>query len=207
LVNSQTPIDESALSWKGELCRKGIHLLSLSIPIGFLIFNSRVVLFCLILSFIISALFDLLRFFGNMTVKSFLGINFGFLLRPREKKSFSGATTILLSGILVYLLFDVSVAAAAMVIIVVGDTFAALVGRYFGRYKFFNKSLEGLVAFILGASIAVYFIPGLPSYAAFIGVIIGAFVEFLPLPIDDNIVVPIVSGGTIQLLINQLVVL
>jgi dolichol kinase len=142
-----------------------------------------------------------------MTVKSFLGINFGFLLRPREKKSFSGATTILLSGILVYLLFNVSVAAAAMVIIVVGDTFAALAGRYFGKYKFFNKSLEGLVAFILSASIAVHFIPGLPSHAAYIGVIIGAVVEFLPLPIDDNIIVPIVSGGTIQLLINQLVVL
>jgi dolichol kinase len=207
LLLSTNPLDESTISWKGEFCRKGIHLVSLVIPISFLFINFYVVLFCLILAFSISALFDLLRFFGNDTVKKFLGINFGFLLRPREKKSFSGATTILLAGTLVYLLFDVKVAAAAMVIIVVGDTFAALVGRYFGKYRFLGKSLEGLIAFILSATIAVHFIPGLPSDVAFIGVIIGAIVEFLPLLIDDNIIVPLVAGGVMHILMNPSLIL
>ncbi len=199
-------LDESAISWKGELCRKGIHLISLVIPISFFLVDFRIVLLCLIIAFTISGFFDLLRIFGNDRVKIFLGTNFGFLLRPREKKSFSGATTILLAGILVFLLFDIEVAAAAMMIIVIGDTFAALIGRYFGKYRFFGKSLEGLITFILSANIAVNFIPGMPSDVAFMGVIVGAIVEFLPLLIDDNIVVPLIAGAVMQVLMNPSII-
>ena len=193
--------DESFLSWKGEICRKGIHLLSLSMPIGYFLLNSQTVLICLGLALFISFVFDMLRVLGNHKVKSFFGDNFGFLLRPREKKSLSGSTTILLAGLLVYIFFDLSVAAAAMVIIVIGDTAAAFFGRLLGRIKFRSKSLEGTLAFIITSAIIVTLVPGLSYLIAFAGVLVGALVEILPIPIDDNITVPLAAGGFMQLLI------
>jgi dolichol kinase len=194
-------MNEATLSWKGELYRKGIHLTSLLIPAGFIILNTRVVLTALMGGLVFFALFDILRFFGNDSVKRFMGMNFGFLLRPREKKSFSGATTIILAGLLVYTFYDVKVAAASMVIIVIGDIFAALIGRRFGRIRVFSKTIEGTLAFIISAAIAVQFIPGLASRIAFIGCLVGAIIELLPLPIDDNITVPMVAGGFMQLVL------
>lgn len=204
MPNPDASIAEATLSWKGELYRKAIHLTSLVIPAGFLILDPRAVLIGLIGSLVFFALFDILRFFGNDDIKRFMGMNFGFLLRPREKKSFSGATTILLAGLLVYTFYDVKVAAASMVIIVIGDIFAAIVGRTIGKIRIFSKTLEGSTAFIISTAIAVQFIPGISSRVAFIGCLVGAIIELLPLPIDDNITVPVVAGGFMQMvLVNQ----
>jgi len=204
LPNPDASINEATLSWKGELYRKGIHLTSLLIPTAFMILNTRAVLTGLMGGLVFFALFDILRFFGNDSIKRFMGMNFGFLLRPREKKSFSGATTIILAGLLVYTFYDVKVAAASMVIIVIGDIFAALIGRTFGRIRVFSKTIEGTTAFIISTAIAVQFVPELGSRVAFIGCLVGAIIELLPLPIDDNITVPMVAGGFMQLVLaNQ----
>lgn len=204
MPNPDASINEATLSWKGELYRKGIHLTSLLIPTAFMILNTRAVLTGLMGGLVFFALFDILRFFGNDSIKRFMGMNFGFLLRPREKKSFSGATTIILAGLLVYTFYDVKVAAASMVIIVIGDIFAALIGRTFGRIRVFSKTIEGTTAFIISTAIAVQFVPELGSRVAFIGCLVGAIIELLPLPIDDNITVPMVAGGFMQLVLaNQ----
>ncbi|MCD6162975.1 MAG: hypothetical protein J7K40_11265 [candidate division Zixibacteria bacterium] len=193
--------DDSFISWKGEICRKGIHLLSLTMPMGFFLFSSEIVIICLLIAFTFAGMFDLLRLFGNEKIKRFLAKYFGFIMRPREKKSFSGATTILLAGILVYLLFDIPVAAASMVIIVIGDTAAALFGRRFGSIRFHNKSPQGTLAFIAASAIVVSFVPDLKYTIALGGVLVGALFEFLPLYIDDNLTVPLASGCLMHFLL------
>jgi len=194
-------IDKSFISWKGELCRKGIHLLSLSMPFGYFLLEPKMVYICLCLMFAIFAVYDLLRFFGHQSIKNFLNRYFGFLIRPRENKGFSGATTIVLAGLLVYLLFDLEVAAASMIIIVIGDTSAAVIGRRFGRIKFRSKSLEGTLAFAATSALVVIVVPDLPYKVAIAGVLIGALVELLPLYIDDNLTVPLASGVLMQMLL------
>lgn len=196
-------VNEASLSWRGELWRKGIHLCSLLIPLGYFLFNPRQVVSILAGLLILSLLFDLLRFFGNDSIKKFMGVNFGFMLRPRETKSFAGSTTILLAGLLVFLFYDRRVAAAAMVIIVIGDVAAALIGRTIGRFKIHYKSLEGTLAFLAFTSIAIKIVPGLNWKITIAGIIAGAITELLPLPIDDNISVPLVAGGIMQLVLNQ----
>jgi dolichol kinase len=195
-------IDKSYISWKGELCRKGIHLASLSIPAGFFIFNPGVVKACLIVAATISLIFDLARIFGDGFTKKFLDSVFGFIIRPREEKRLSGSTTILAAALAVYFIYDLKIAAASMTIIVIGDTAAAIIGRRFGRIKFKNKSLEGTLAFVVFSSLGVYLIPDLAFQIGFIGAIIGAFIEALPVPIDDNITVPLIAGGAMQLLVH-----
>ena len=203
MAEDKAGTNQAYISWRGELARKGIHLCSLLIPLSYYIFNSKFIIIALFTAFFFSGLIDLLRFFGNDTVKKYLKVTVGFMLRPREHKSFSGATTILFAALLVYLFYDLSIAAAAMVIIVVGDTAAAIVGRSIGKIKLINsKSLEGSLAFILFALIALTPIRGLNFPLGLIGVVVGSIIEILPIPIDDNITVPIIAGAVMQLLLT-----
>ena len=199
----QTATDSSFISWKGELCRKAVHLFSLIMPIGFYVFNSQVIYAGIGTAFIASALFDIQRMFGWQKIRQLIIRYFGFMFRPREKKAFSGSTAILLAALIVYRFFDLRVAAASMIIIIIGDPAAALIGRRFGTIRFRNKSLQGTLAFIVFAAIFVWFIPGLEFKVAFSGVLLGALVEFLPLYIDDNLLVPVLSGMLMQLMINH----
>jgi len=202
MTEKSSVIDKSYISWKGELCRKGIHLTSLSIPIGFFILNSVVVKVILVAAAAFSLIFDLTRIFGNGFLKRYLDMVFGFIMRPREEKRLSGSTTILTAALAVYLIFDLSIAAASMIIIVIGDTAAAIIGRRYGRIKFKNKSLEGSLAFIIFSSLGVYLVPNLSFQIGLFGAVIGAVIEALPIAIDDNITVPLIAGGAMQLLVN-----
>lgn len=200
--------DKSYLSFKGELFRKGIHLTSLVIPVGFLIFNSTFIIAALSAAFLISVTFDFLRLFGHFAVRDFLRRVFGFMIRPREQKSFSGSTTILFAALLVYLFYDLQVAVAAMIIIVLGDTAAAIVGRLIGKIRLRNnKSLEGTLAFIIFATGGVFLVPGLDFQTGIIGALTGALFEVLPIPIDDNISVPLIVGGLMQIIIANNVII
>lgn len=200
--------DKSYITFKGEIFRKGIHLTSLVIPISFYIFNSAFIIAALFAAFLISIIFDLLRLFGHFTIRQYLGQAFGFMIRPREQKSFSGATTILFAALLVYLFYDLPVAAAAMIIVVLGDTAAAIIGRLIGKIRLNNnKSLEGTLAFVVFSLLGVYLIPGLEFQIGIIGALAGALFEVLPIPIDDNISVPLIAGGLMQILVVNYVVI
>jgi len=135
-------------------------------------------------------------------LKKCLDLIFGFIMRPREEKRLSGSTTILMAALVVYLVYDINIAAASMIIIVIGDTAAAIFGRRFGRVKFKGKSLEGSLAFIVFSSMGVYPVPNLAFQIGVIGSIIGALIEALPVSIDDNITVPIIAGGAMQLFVH-----
>lgn len=80
---------------------------------------------------------------------------------------------------------------AAIFVLAIGDAFSTIIGRL-GKHPLpynKNKTVEGLLAF---------FITSLPAFL-FIGPLIiplaalAAIFESLPLPIDDNITVPIIS--------------
>lgn len=194
--------DKSYLSFQGELFRKTIHLCALSIPIIYFLFNPNIVISLLFAAFVISSGFDLVRLYGNYAIRKYLGVAVGFMIRPRERKSFSGSTTIVFAGLLVYLFYDLPVAAAAMVIIIVGDPAAAVIGRIVGKIRFSNKkSLEGTLAFIMFSLLGMLLIPGLDFQLGLIGVLVGALIEILPIPVDDNISVPILAGGAMQFML------
>jgi len=194
---------ESRISWRGELARKSIHLCSLVIPLAFYILNQKVIIIGLSAAFIFMATFDLLRLFGNITVKKYFRWLFGFMLRPRERKSFSGATTILFAALLVYIFYDLRIAAASMVIIVMGDTAAAFIGRLIGRVRLINnKTIEGTTAFIIASLVGLFFIPKLGFQLGLIGALVGALFEVLPIPIDDNVTVPLLAGAAMQLMVS-----
>ncbi len=105
-------------------------------------------------------------------------------------------------GILVTLLFfPAPASSAAIAIFALGDSTASIFGRYFSKTPLpFNKdkSLEGSAAGFLFAFLAgsVFISPLL----ALAGAAVAMLIEYLPLPINDNLLIPVFTGLTLTLL-------
>lgn len=117
------------------------------------------------------------------------------MLRRHERDRISGATYMVVAYLLAFLLFPLPVAVAAMLYNAFGDAAAAVAGRRWGRYRTaWGKSWEGAAA---GAAVNVgvgLVVPGIGVGAAVVGGVVAAAVEFLPLPLDDNLRVTLIGG-------------
>ncbi|HEX6036833.1 hypothetical protein [Longimicrobium sp.] len=120
------------------------------------------------------------------------------LLRRHERRRFAGATWMALAYAGAFLVFPRPVAVAGMLYNGLGDASAALVGKRWGRHRApWGKSGEGFGA-ALAACLAVGLaLPGITPGAAAAGALAAATLEFLPLPLDDNL--RITLGGALAL--------
>jgi phosphoserine phosphatase len=105
-------------------------------------------------------------------------------------------------GILLTLvLFPAPASYAAIAIFALGDSTASIFGRYFSRTPLpFNKdkSLEGSAAgFLFGFLAGSAFISPL---TALVGAAVAMFIEYLPLPVNDNLLIPLTAGLALTLL-------
>lgn len=194
---SDTQEQVAEISFLSELWRKGVHLVSLVIPAsyaisgidkwGMLSFAVPAFLLMLAMDFVRLRRMWLWREFG----KKFLG---GLLRQHEDKGGLTGASYILLSVCLVVLFFDKWIAIAAMSFIIVGDVFAALIGRTFGRIRIGRKTVEGSLGCLLGTVIVAFVTPNVPLQVGLLGAVTATIVEAFSLNVDDNITVPLASG-------------
>ena len=129
---------------------------------------------------------------------------FNPLLRPHEKRgAMTGATFYIISTLLCIFIFDKHIAIVCIFFIVLGDAAAALIGRKWGKIRLLgNKSLEGSIAcFGICAIITLFWINPIVGIT---GAFVATLIELLPIPIDDNLTVPIISGAVMQLMVNYL---
>ncbi|MDQ7799432.1 MAG: hypothetical protein RDU76_10930 [Candidatus Edwardsbacteria bacterium] len=129
---------------------------------------------------------------------------FGPLLRKHEISALTGATYLMLSSLACFALFRDSIAILAISYLIVGDSLAALVGRSVGRVKFFEKSFEGAGAGLAGCLAIGLIIMNLPGtdigfWEMAAGAATAAIVEMLPIPLDDNIRIPLAAGAVMHL--------
>jgi glycerol-3-phosphate acyltransferase PlsY len=124
--------------------------------------------------------------------------------KPAERHIVTGATFMLLAATAAFVLFDKHIAILAMVFLAVGDPFAALVGYRARHGRIFGKSLAGTAAFTISAGIAGTLFtlhPSIPmAWWFFPGLVTAGAVEILPIPLDDNVTVPLAGGGIMALL-------
>lgn len=198
----------ATIEYKHELVRKAIHMCSLSIPIIYYFLTKEQALWLLLPLTGVFLVIDIARHYSE-TISRWFYSWFGWLLRKHEQsgssKRLSGATNVLLSACFCVLVFPKIIAVNAFAILIVSDTTSALIGRRFGRKRFFNKSLEGSLAFFFSAVVVILIAPKVERLAleyvigAFASAV-GAVVEALSGLIDDNISIPISIGFTMWLL-------
>lgn len=79
---------------------------------------------------------------------------------------------------------------AGVICLGLGDTFASLVGRNFGRFRFFGKkSVEGVVAFTVVTSLALHYSRGFTWMRALLVCLPSALLEAVS-PLNDNLILP-----------------
>lgn len=188
-----------------ELLRKATHLGALAIPsvyYGFALSKTEMLTFlvpaCL---FVILLDISRLRSWPLWTVIASRVIG-GMVRRHESTGDFMGSTYILLSMCLTVAIFSQPVAVAALAFIIVGDPFAAIIGRKFGRHRFGRKSVEGSLAFLGGTVLVASVTPLIPIGIGIVGAFAATITEALSVKVDDNISVPLVSGLVISLLLK-----
>ena len=187
-----------------EILRKGIHLISLSIPVIYIFVTRELALLVLIPLAILFIILDLLSK-KETPVRYLVFKLFGKMLRPHEtddKLVFNGATWVLLSACFMVLVFPKVLTVTSFSILIISDISAAIFGRRYGMHRLFTKSWEGTLAFIISA-IVVVFVYGVifnaPVFffiAGIIASVISGFVEAASavMKIDDNFSIPVSFG-------------
>ena len=192
-------------SYRIELIRKAIHLCSLSIPIFYFFTPKNVALVVFIPLTIAFLIVDVARYY-HRPIEGWFYKSFGWLLRQREsdreKKRLNGATYVLISATLAIIIFPKFIAVTSFIILIISDLTAALVGRRFGKHKFFEKTLEGSIGFFMSALVIIILTPKIEDYFGeyLIGALaaaVGTIVEALPIDFDDNLSVPLSVGATL----------
>ncbi len=180
---------------KRELARKGIHLLSLSVP---LVYSYDLLSFpsiAKILAGVALAFFaiDLLRLKTTCLGRPFFKL-FGGLIRKHESQALTGSTFLLLSFTFSILVFTKPVAIAVMYYTVLGDGMASLVGKKWGRACFGRKSVEGSAACLLTCLAVGMSVTALSFPLVLVGAGVATIVECLSRGIDDNLSIPFITG-------------
>lgn len=195
--------------FKSELCRKTIHLSSLWMPVLIFYYPPLIaagVLFCLAFGdFMVEWLYHrnilgLNRRIKRRLIKSmrYKEIANGFYL--------SGAFYLLIAAFCTVLLYDGKIAAAALSVLILADSAAALIGRQFGAIRLGrSKTLEGSIAFFFTAAVVLAgFNPLLMlSWEHLISAAAVFALAELAAPLfklDDNFVIPIIGGQMLYLL-------
>jgi len=175
----------------------GVGLLSLYSIMG----RDRALVFYAILFFIVLGL-DIIRL-AVPAVNNFMFTRFTSFIRKNEEHKLTGTAPYILGIGLSLYAFSQPVATAAICYLAFGDVAATTIGERYGRTKIGNKSLEGTAAFVIASLAAggVLLLIGLGTnpWVMVLGSLAAAGVELLTLPINDNLVIPIVSGGVMEL--------
>jgi dolichol kinase len=178
-----------------EIKRKTVHLATLIVPVGYALTSEETVILFLVPFFLALLTVDLLRHFHPGMASLFRKYFFGKVLREEEKSAFMGATYFIFSTLLSILLFPKSIAIASILILILSDTAAALIGKGMGRVKIFGKTLEGSMAFLITSLLIVWIYPHLGRFSGSLAALGATWVEILPLKVNDNLSIPLVAGA------------
>ena len=175
-----------------ELKRKLFHLfgvLSLAIPVYFFPYWLNLLLFLMAIAvnYLIVKRHPLLLKLFSLFIEH--------LERERNLSKPGIQSLYLLLGVFLSYLFFQKEAVYGIITLAVGDAFSGIVGYYLGKRKLpYNpkKTLEGSFAFFISSSIALSLVLK-PTEALLIS-FISAIVESLPLKLDDNFTIPLISS-------------
>ena len=177
----------------------GLGLLSLYYLLG-----RRNALVCYGLLFMVVLAVDITRL-RVPAFNQFIQTRLSSFIRKNEANKITGTAPYVLGIGLTLLFYRTDIATAAICFLAFGDVAATTVGERYGRTKIVgDKSLEGTLAFavIAVASGLALTVAGVRLAPGLIvaGALVAAGVELVPLRVNDNLVIPVVSGGAMELI-------
>jgi glycerol-3-phosphate acyltransferase PlsY len=138
-------------------------------------------------------------------VNRFVFARGGSFIREQERTRLTGTPAYLLGVGLTLTLFLPDVALAAVCFLVFGDVAATTIGERYGRIRIGTRTLEGTFAFAcvaIAAGLVLVALELAPGWGlVVIGGITAAGVELLPIPVNDNLTIPLVSAAVMQLVL------
>jgi dolichol kinase len=194
----------NTFSYSAEVGRKTLHLLALIIPFGMWWLGPPQALYVVGGLAGIAVTADVTRAY-SVPFNEWIRWIFGPLMRAEElpeaggRVTFNGATCVLVGATLLALVFPMRVAVPVLTMTMLADAAAALVGRRLGRHPWgrLSATVEGSAAFVATGLLVVIWFPSLALGPALAGVVVGAVVEALPLPVNDNIRVPLAAAAIV----------
>ena len=186
---------------RNDVLREMIHASGALIPVlsSFIGLPVTALMICFVVSLYVIS--ELLRMSGKNL--PFISAVTRHAASQAELYEFAAAPIYFGVGILLaLLLFPAPASGAAIAIFALGDSTASIFGRHFSKKPLpFNKgkTLEGsLVGFCFAFLAGSLFILPLK---ALVGAAVAMAVECLPLPVNDNIMVPLCTGLALALLV------
>lgn len=180
-----------------EITRKILHLFASIIPLGYVWFipDKEIMIFILGGLSLFALLLESSRKKWDV-VETLFEKHFNFMLRQSEfDGGLTGATWLLFGSTITLFLFPIQIAVPALLFLTVGDTFAAIVGKGFPIGKIRDKTLSGTFAGIVTSSGAALWINQLlPADIIILGAVAAMLVEIAPIPMNDNLTIPLTGG-------------
>ncbi|MFB6274384.1 MAG: diacylglycerol/polyprenol kinase family protein [Salinibacter sp.] len=191
----------ASLPYASEMGRKALHVLALTIPLAMWWLGMPTALYVLALTAFLAVSADIARAYSE-SFNALIRWIFGSLMRADElpaagtRVRLNGATCVLVGAALMAVLFPLRLAVPVLTMAMLGDAAAALVGRRLGRHPWgsLSSTVEGTAAFVVTGLAVMACFPAVSLGPALAGVLVGAGGEALPLPVNDNIRVPVVAG-------------
>jgi len=186
------------LSVSGTLKRGLFHLFGvLAIAVTGLFLSRTTLLISLGVATFIVVAFELVRLKAPGVNRWFLSV-FKPLLREEEASRFTGTSYSLIASLIAFLVFPRDIAVLALIFLAVGDAMATIVGKRIGKTRFLGKTLEGslvcLISCIIVGLIGYYAGLDIALLTILAGSLGATIAEAMPLPINDNLTLPLFAG-------------
>ena len=182
---------------KHEIRRKILHLVSVIIPLGYLVLERETTLKAVAIALSVVITMELARLFIPR-FRNKIHPFFSSIMRGAEEKKLSGVTYMLIGAWVTIYLVEKEVAIIALLLVSISDAAAAIVGTAYGKIHLWQKTLEGSVAFFTVTGIMMILASDLSLEQKLVGMITGTLVELLPIPVNDNLSLPIVTALAMQ---------
>jgi dolichol kinase len=185
---------------RNEIWRKCIHFSCVLFPLIYLFWFSKeqIVILCGLITggFILAEMLRLKSDWG----RHLFTMVFTPLLREGEKENtITGATWLFMALTVTFLLFSKKIAVAAVLILTIADSLAAIVGRRYGTMRFFAKTwLGSTVFYFCTVVILLALFPDMAFWALVIALPV-TLIEALRLPVNDNLLIPLFTGLVLTL--------
>ncbi len=186
-------MDRGTASLRETLARKGIHSLGAFILVILDRFGLRAAQAVIIVMLGLYSLSEYLRVSGG-GLPLFTSITRAATSESDRERVVSAPIWFALGALLSITLFPFRYATIGVLTLTVGDPVAALVGQFLGRHPNplnRSKSVEGSLAGFAASALICSLLTD-PAISV-VGCLVGMLVEALPLPMNDNFTVPVLS--------------